>query len=722
MRTLAIMIITALLLSTQAYAQSAPSPAQPETATSALLRPFSRIEFGGRVSDVDGDAARWQRYRDLRDGATLDVFRYVREADTWWVDIRGDHVGYRDQRYTIEGARAGKLKAFFQWDQIPLFISADTRTLFADQGDGVLRIDDSIQAGIQNGSVTLRDVASLAREFETRIRRDTATFELLYTATRALDVRFNLETYNRDGNIPFGATFGFSNAVEVPLPIDSRTTNASTAAEWTNDRGMIRVGWDGSWYDNKTSTLVWDNPIRITDSPTSGPMQGRMAIWPGNSFNTLNGAGSIALSPRNQLTGSLAFGWLRQDEALLPNTINAALPLPPIPRTSAEAEARTASAVVNFTSRLARRLGINARYRFDEFENNTPEFIRSGFVNYDTSVVTRTSEPELFSRQGNSLDLEATLTLPRSTSFRVGYGFSDIDRTNRIYENTRENVLRASVDMVGNPLFTVRGLYEFSSREGDAFSQEVLAAANENPGLRHYDVANRDRNRVTLLLTAAPTTVLAFNASVAAGKDDYKETEIGLRDNTHQVYSLGVDLTPRESVWLAVSYTFEGYDSLLNQRQASTAALWTSPTAAWNLDTEDTARSVLASLDLLKIVRNTDVRLGYDYSRSRSVFGYSLPAGSTLRSPVPLPPVIYQWQRGTVDVTYSLSRRLGLGFVYWYDRYRVDDFALGGEIDQGIAFPIVEPGQTSPVNTVLLNYLYRPYTANTAWVRLIYYF
>jgi hypothetical protein len=71
---------------------------------------------------------------------------------------------------------------------------------------------------------------------------------------------------------------------------------------------------------------------------------------------------------------------------------------------------------------------------------------------------------------------------------------------------------------------------------------------------------------------------------------------------------------------------------------------------------------------------------------------------------------------------HHLNTRLALGVDYWYDRYDVEDFALGGEIDQGIAFPILEPGQSATVTTVLLNYVYRPFRGHTTIVRAVYSF
>ena len=124
------------------------------------------------------------------------------------------------------------------------------------------------------------------------------------------------------GELPWGASFGFSNDVEVALPYDSRTNDFNLGAEWTNNRSMLRVAYTGSWFDNLDDTLVWDSPLRLTDS-TSAPGRGRMALWPSNSAQTVSAAGYSKFAHRTQLTGFVSFGSWSNDEPLQPFTINA---------------------------------------------------------------------------------------------------------------------------------------------------------------------------------------------------------------------------------------------------------------------------------------------------------------------------------------------------------------------------------------------------------------
>ena len=140
-----------LLVSARVLAQES-APRAPEPArTTGLFDFIGRGTIFGSASDE----ARFERYRDLRDGGTLDMLRYTRDTDSRRFTVQADHVGYRDQRYAASYTRFGALKASFEWNQTPLFFSNSTATLFTTDAPGVLRTSDAIQSGVQNRSATV---------------------------------------------------------------------------------------------------------------------------------------------------------------------------------------------------------------------------------------------------------------------------------------------------------------------------------------------------------------------------------------------------------------------------------------------------------------------------------------------------------------------------------------------------------------------------------------
>ena len=65
----------------------------------------------------------------------------------------------------------------------------------------------------------------------------------------------------------------------------------------------------------------------------------------------------------------------------------------------------------------------------------------------------------------------------------------------------------------------------------------------------------------------------------------------------------------------------------------------------------------------------------------------SKPAAQAGGFAVQLPAVVNALQRATIDVRRDVTRHLGLGGAYWYDKYSVNDFALGAETLTTLAQP-----------------------------------
>lgn len=728
MRTrLCIAAATALLTVATAAAQDPPTlPARTdpvELARSELSgKIYGTLDFGGRLNQTSGDEARFQRYRDLRQGIYGTNALIGRRTADWNVEAQAWNAGYRDQRYQLDFQRVGRLSASFLWDQIPLFFSTDTRTLFSERATGVFRLEDALQQEIQSGTRTLRNFEDQSVRFDLRTLRKIGQADIVLAVNRDTDVRVSVKSTNRTGAIPFGATFGFSNAVELPVPVDTRTTDVRTALEWANERGIVRIGWDGSTFDNAVESVTWDNPLRFGPDVAGTPTQGRMALWPSNTLNYLHGLGAVSLPARGRLTGYVALGQGRSNDALLPFTINSAIAPPVLSRSSAQAEHQMTIGQVTLALRPTRLLSFNAKYRHAEVDVQTPIFERpSGSVQYDANLVATAGPSEYFSVTRATFDADGAFQVVPSTSIKVGYSHLGTDYTHRIWEKTTEDTFRVSVDTTGNQYLTVRGLYENRRRDGEGFEADALAGVGELAGMRHFDIADRDRQRLSLIASVMPGGVLGFTASAGVGRDEYPNSPHGLQSFDSDQYSAGVTFVPVERISATANYGWEKYRSLQRSRSATTAADQVNPIRDWTTDFTGKVRFVDATVDIDQAIERTNIRLSVDWNKSNDAYLYGLVAGSPLVAPTQLPAVKNELLRSEVDVSYDISRNLRFGVAYWFDDYNVDDFALGPTTLTGIALPPVQEGiPVVATNALLLGYLYRPYTAHAAFVRLTY--
>jgi MtrB/PioB family decaheme-associated outer membrane protein len=734
MRTKSLCTIAALLLwAGGARAQDngvKPEPQQEVAPTTGDVRLLNQIDFDvrGTVFGSGSDEARFQRYRDVRDGGTLDRIRLFKDTAEYGWNLQSDHIGYRDQRFSGAYNYFGRLKAFFEWNQIPLFYSQDARTLYDTSTPGTLRLGTAIQTGIQNKTLTLANALTGASTFDLRTRRDIANVALIYTATPNVDVSLNVRDTHKTGEYPWGGSFGIGGAIatELPVPVDHRTTDIGTSLEVSNRRGYAKLAYDASFFRNDVSTLVWDNPQRVTDSPTAGPAQGRMTLWPNTNANTVSAAGGLNLPAHSRASAYVSIGELSNDNPLLPFTINSALASPALARATSDVHATVTTMNYAFTSRPTSMLWFNARYRQYEFDNTTKPFAVANGVNYDTSIVALNKESEPYGQTRHTFDADTTFSPTRYVGFRAGYTREDIDRTYRIIETTIEDIGRASVDLTGLSWITVRGVFEHSKRRGSNVDGLELLAIGEQPLMRHYDIADRDQNRFSAIVQVTPLSSLSFNASAGVGRQDFPSSYFGLRSNDNNVYSTGFDFAPSDAVSLGLTYGFEQYKALQASRTANplpdnTVAFLNDPTQQfndprrdWTDASEDRVHTVTASIDLLKVLPKVDIKVAYDYSRAESTYTYGLAANTVIAAPVPLTPVVNELQRGTIDGRYFVSRHLALGLVYWYDKYRVDDFALGPVAS------LAQPAVPATPTLMMLGYFYAPYTANSFTVRLTY--
>ena len=153
MRDRCILVTAAFLLiagPAMAQAPQAPQPPAPGAAS-----PFSgSADFGGVFTATDGDEARYQRYRDERDGVFSNL-RVNRSGSRYLFDADASHIGYRNQKYNATYL-GPKVTFGFQWVSLPLNFSYITRTPFTTNGT-TLTLDDNIQRAVQGPTNAAND-------------------------------------------------------------------------------------------------------------------------------------------------------------------------------------------------------------------------------------------------------------------------------------------------------------------------------------------------------------------------------------------------------------------------------------------------------------------------------------------------------------------------------------------------------------------------------------
>jgi hypothetical protein len=227
-------------------------------------------------------------------------------------------------------------------------------------------------------------------------------------------------------------------------------------------------------------------------------------------------------------------------------------------------------------------------------------------------------------------------------------------------------VLQLTADAVGAQWITLRAQYEFADRAGSGLNEDLLAQIGEQPQMRHYDVANRSRHRLGGQVDIIPDDVWIFSATAGIGEDDYDDSYFGLQESTFRVFGVAADFRLQNGFGGGVSYNHERYGGLQQSRSASPGQE-TDPWRDWTADSTENVHYVSIHAAPPRIGRATEVRLAYDYSFAE---------GS-----------------------------------YLYEPFRVYDFAFDPTVVDGIVQP----------SSLVMGYVYRPYTAHSAVIGLKYF-
>lgn len=726
MRTRLSVLVTVLLLASvgAVHAQDAQ-----EMTPMVSAKVWANVGFS--ATSVTGDSARYNRFSDLRDqGLALDIFGTIQNSD-WRMQFGANHVGYEDQRYFARVSGLGKVRVAIAFTEVPLNYGFKSDGYVQTPYDGDYKLDYATRAAVQAGQAiavpgnkTLRSsYLPFYRAIDLGSVRSTFDGRFAFLPVKELTLAVGVNSFTRQGTQPWGASFGFSQAVEIARPVNDRNANVSGDIEWNHAKGAVTLGYEHGQFDSHIQELVWDSPYRVTDTTAgnayitgNGTSQGRMSLPPSSTEDTFRGTAVARLARRTTVNANFAVATLKQNGAIIPFTINSAIPVIHQEREYAEAQANVANFGFGLNSRPAPKLWLTGRYRYMKHDTKTPLFNGDEYVRFDQVYEEGGGETEQLTITQNALTAAASYAAHRRVNLRVDYGRDQVDRTHREFATTTENSVKFSVNSTGSPIFTLRSSYLLARRTGSGFDVHVLERAGQQPGMRHSDVANRDRNRGTATLSVTPSERLNLSLSVAAGTDTYPDQEFGLLNNKNQSYTAGVDVIPNDMATFSVLYAFEKYDHRTKSRNASPGPTFVNPAYDWYNDANEKLHTFIVSLDLIKAIAKTDVRLAYDYSQSDANFKYSGPNITRLTGLglfEQLPTNLNRFHRATADMRHDLSEKVALNIAYWFDRFSVEDFTV----------PLPAAGETQPrvdpQGLLSLGYFTRPYTAHTGFFRVL---
>jgi len=214
-------------------------------------------------------------------------------------------------------------------------------------------------------------------------------------------------------------------------------------------------------------------------------------------------------------------------------------------------------------------------------------------------------------------------------------------------------------------------------RQGDVAAYDLVAAVDppQNSLMRKYNMADRDRNSLSVFANYMPDDNYSFGLSLDYARDDYDNSSIGLAESTDASVNLDLTSMLSEETTLTVYVGRQTIRSIQNGSEAFATPDW----SAQNHDTFE-----LAGFGLTHALIENELTIGLDLSVSRSVGRVEFDTGA------PFPDLSTSLQSLKLHADYRLNENLLLQAAYWHETYDVDDWALDGldpdTVDNLLAF------------------------------------
>ena len=662
-----------------------------------------RLEFGIRQLYGERNSAKFTEYRDIPQGFFLrnaDVELHDLFNKRFFFSFQARDIRENDQTFLVSLGSYRKYRLDLKWDQTPHIFTTTARSFLFEDKPGVFVAPEpvrSVLVGAGTAPATLvpalTSVLNSAPLWDMSLRRDKGAGTLTMTPTADWTLRFLYSREKMVGYRPIGTnTNSFTNIIELPEPINYRTHQLKTGAEYVSDRAGIQADYSASVFDNKVGELVWDVPFATTGTQGN---KGRLDLYPSNNAQNLSFAGTVRMPHSTRVVASIVPGWMRQNDDFLPFTINPLLTVPALPAASLNGSKQTLAMNYRLTSKAIPKLPLTLRYTSYDYNNNTPSITFSARGSSDGGVSAGPWISEPFAYDRKNLDFNAAFEFMKNSSWKFLYNWERFNRHHRDAEQSTENTVGTSLDLTPLDWLLVRGSY----KHGDRDPEEYVGVAVMLPSLRKFDQAGRTRHRGEALVELTPVDQISLTATYGTTQDAYRETGCvwagsdnvpvdqcyGLLKDISSNYSLELAVNPTPQVTLFAEYTREKY----NYRQLSRQRAPGNDTANndWETNRRDLVDNYAAGLNA-SLSDKAIVDLFYSLSAAKNkiitrALGNTALTGFLVTTAVPFPGATdfpdtsNRWHQMVSSIKFPMKEgNLTPKLEYRYEKYDRVDFQL----------------------------------------------
>ena len=615
-----------------------------------------------------------------------DAATRFRGAGAYYWNINASDLGLDSRSLDAEGGRQGKYKLILKYDELPHTLSDSARTPFV--GGASLTLPPGFPAAT-TGAMPL---ASTLQQVDLGTQRERLAVGGSWIAARDWEyaVKFSHET--KEGMKRSAGAF-FANSAQLVEPVDWVTDQVDASASYTGGRLQAKLAYYGSRFSNSNDALKWQNPFTVPAAP--GAFDGQLALPPDNQFHQFLASAGYQFSDRSRASADIAWGRMTQNEGFLASTQNAGLAVGALPGSSLNGRAATLDANLKLTSAITQQLRLNAIYTHNDRDNQTPQ---ATYASVSTDMflgAPRTNLPYSFTQ--DKLKLSADYRFTSLTRASAGFDHDRRKRTFQEVDTSNEDTLWGKISTRALDTVDMTLKLAHGERKGSAYQAAPGILPPENPLLRKYNMANRDRDSAALRIDIAATDTINVGIGAESSKDDYSDSAIGLTSGRD--LGLNADVT-----WMVAEQTSLHLFANRQEIKSTQRGSQTYSVADWTGENKDTINTLGIGVKHAAIKDKLDIGADYAVSHSRSDIKVNTGASNSA-----FPNLSTSLDSLKLYANYRLKDNWSLLGGYWYERYGTRNWMLEG-VTPGTIQNVLTLGEQTPrynVNVIRLAVRYR---------------
>ena len=423
-------------------------------------------------------------------------------------------------------------------------------------------------------------------------------------------------------------------------PVDATTDKLTSGLSISGQNWLTSLNYQYSEYDNQIDSLSLPYLADI------------YAPAPDNSAYQLSLSGQYLFN-RTAISTQLATGRMIQDAAVIQTTGN--------PIQNWDGQVDTTDGKLAITSVLDNRLRLGGSVSYSKRDNKSSVW---EFAQLESDGISGAFKQNVLLDTEN-LNYKVNVSYRINSDYRLQAGFDreELERSHSAREQTDESTVWTKLDIRSFANSKLKLKASFSQRDGSQYQASGLTSSIENPLLRKFYLADRDRSAFEAKFNHAPADWINVSLIGRYAEDDYSDTALDLTSSKDYSYNLNADMQFDKRL---SGYAFAGQQWIESQQNGSQSI----SASDWSAQVDDEFINLGAGMNYTGLMQDK-LNLGLDYLFANSSSDKQVVYVST----EPQSDYYSYSHSAEMYANYKVSEQLGVRLGYQFERYYDTDNA-----------------------------------------------